>query len=231
MKKLAIDTSTQTASVALFEDDLVLGEMVINTPKTHSQKLMPLVESLMSFHDLKVKDLDLIMVCEGPGSFTGVRIGLSSAKAMSQPFNIPLVTCSSLKLLGLGASDFRGYIISMIDAKRGEVYCGQYVSDASGLHTLSEGVENVQGLLEALSQGHINPSGLPVLFVGEGVNLYQTSILEQKNHSQKAWALKTNTYPKAADFVKLDLDKVEKKSYLDVTANYMRLSQAERDKK
>ncbi len=229
MKILAIDTSTQTASVALFEDGVVLGEMAINTPKTHSQKLMPLVESLMAFHEVSVKELDQIRVCEGPGSFTGVRIGLSSAKAMAQPYGIPIVTLSSLQLLALGASLFKGYIISMIDAKRGEVYCGQYLSEDLSMTKVSEQVMNVEVLLDQLEQGKINPQALPVLFIGEGASLYEPQILERKG--QASWLVKTHVYPKAVDFVGIDLSQVNEKTYLDVTANYMRLSQAERDKK
>lgn len=91
MRVLAIDTSSQVASVAILEKDKLLGEMTINHPKTHSQKLMPIIESLCASLDLKIADMDTIAVAGGPGSFTGVRIGLSAAKALAQPFNLPIL--------------------------------------------------------------------------------------------------------------------------------------------
>jgi len=101
MKLLSIDTSTQTASVAVIESGKVIGEMMLNTPLTHSQKLMPLIESLIGQLSLKIKDFDGFCVCQGPGSFTGVRIGISTVKAFAQAHGGFVVTETSMGLLAL----------------------------------------------------------------------------------------------------------------------------------
>ena len=124
MRILALDTSSLVASAAILEDDKLLGEMTINHPKTHSQKLMPIIEALCTSLGLKIKDMDLIAVAGGPGSFTGVRIGLSAAKAFAQPFDIPVVMVSSLKGLAYNLPGFDGIICPILDARRGEVYAG-----------------------------------------------------------------------------------------------------------
>ena len=82
MKILGIDTSSMAASVAVIEDNKLICEYTINTKKTHSQKLMPMIENMLSLSDLNVRELDAIAVCEGPGSFTGLRIGMATAKAI-----------------------------------------------------------------------------------------------------------------------------------------------------
>ena len=82
MKILGIDTSSMAASVAVIEDNKLICEYTINTKKTHSQKLMPMIENMLSLSDLNVREIDAIAVCEGPGSFTGLRIGMATAKAI-----------------------------------------------------------------------------------------------------------------------------------------------------
>ena len=83
MKILGIDTSSMAASVAVIEDNKLICEYTINTKKTHSQKLMPMIENMLSLSDLNVREIDAIAVCEGPGSFTGLRIGMATEKGIA----------------------------------------------------------------------------------------------------------------------------------------------------
>ena len=96
MKILALDSSGLTASVAVIEDENLMGEYTMNYKKTHSQTLMPMISEMMSMADVKPEELDAIAVSEGPGSFTGLRIGASIAKGLAWTLKIPIVPVSSL---------------------------------------------------------------------------------------------------------------------------------------
>ena len=99
MKILGIDTSSMAASVAVIEDNKLICEYTINTKKTHSQKLMPMIENMLGLSDLNVREIDAIAVCEGPGSFTGLRIGMATAKAIAHVNDIPVIGVNSLEAL------------------------------------------------------------------------------------------------------------------------------------
>ena len=99
MKILGIDTSSMAASVAVIEDNKLICEYTINTKKTHSQKLMPMIENMLGLSDLNVREIDAIAVCEGPGSFTGFRIGMATAKAIAHVNDIPVIGVNSLEAL------------------------------------------------------------------------------------------------------------------------------------
>ena len=96
MKILGIDTSSMAASVAVIEDNKLICEYTI---KTHSQKLMPMIENMLNLSDLNVCEIDAIAVCEGPGSFTGLRIGMATAKAIAHVNDIPVIGVNSLEVL------------------------------------------------------------------------------------------------------------------------------------
>ena len=99
MKILAIDTSSKICSVALMEDQKIILEKHTNDEKTHSQNLMPLIDNLFQETDLTLDDIDLLACCLGPGSFTGIRIGISTVKAFSDAKNIPVTGVTSLESL------------------------------------------------------------------------------------------------------------------------------------
>ena len=121
MKILAISTSSNTASVALLEDDKCIQELNIINEKTHSEKLMPLIDELFKNNKVTLSDIGLIACDNGPGSFTGIRIGVATVKAMAEAKNIPVVSCSSLEGLAYNVTGF-DYICSLIDARNNQVY-------------------------------------------------------------------------------------------------------------
>lgn len=123
MKILAISTSSNTASVALLEDNICIQELNICNEKTHSEKLMPLVDNLLKTNNITLSNINLLACDIGPGSFTGIRIGVSSVKAMSEVKNIPIVSCTSLEGLAYNVTGF-DYICSLIDARNNQVYAG-----------------------------------------------------------------------------------------------------------
>jgi tRNA threonylcarbamoyladenosine biosynthesis protein TsaB len=122
MKVLGIDTSSKAASVAIMEDDKLISEYTINNNKTHSQKLMPIIENMFKLNEMSADDIDLISVCVGPGSFTGLRIGVATSKAIAHVRNIPITIVNSLEALAFNMSMTNKTICPMIDAQKNQVY-------------------------------------------------------------------------------------------------------------
>ncbi len=123
MKILAVSTSSNNCSVALLEDDNIIKELNICNEKTHSEKFMPLIDELLSETKTTLSDINLIAVDNGPGSFTGIRIGIATIKAIAEFRNIPIVACSSLEALAYNVKD-ADFICSIIDARNNQVYAG-----------------------------------------------------------------------------------------------------------
>ena len=120
MKVLAIDTATKAASAAIVDSSGVIGEIGLNIGKTHSQKFLPAVQQLLSLCDLELSQMDGFAVTIGPGSFTGVRIGLATAKAWGYSLHKPLIGINTLDALS-GNGDC-SYICPILDARRNEFY-------------------------------------------------------------------------------------------------------------
>jgi len=129
MNILALSTSSNVCSVALVKDTLCIKELNIDDKKTHSEHLMPLIKELLDGQNMSLKNIDLIAVDVGPGSFTGIRIGIGTAKGLAMPNNIPIATVSSLEALAYNAQDTKGHICSLIDARNNQVYCGLFDSE------------------------------------------------------------------------------------------------------
>ena len=126
MKVLAIDTSNFTLGIALIDGNQVMGEYITNLKKNHSVRVMPAIETLLKDCDTLPKELDKIVVAKGPGSYTGVRIGVTIAKTLAWTLKIPLSGVSSLEALAANGRYFNGSISPLFDARRGQVYTGLY---------------------------------------------------------------------------------------------------------
>ena len=123
MKVLGIDTSARTCSVALFQDDACLFSHLIGEGLTHSQTLLPLIQKALLETALSVSDLDLIAITSGPGSFTGLRIGISTVKGLAFSGQVPCVGVSTLEAMAMNALDIPDCVVcSLMDARRGEFY-------------------------------------------------------------------------------------------------------------
>ena len=177
MKILGIDTSSMAASVAVIEDNKLICEYTINTKKTHSQKLMPMIENMLGLSDLNVREIDAIAVCEGPGSFTGLRIGMATAKAIAHVNDIPVIGVNSLEALAANMNLCDKKICSILDAQRNQVYTGRYQYEGTKLVEIKEiGIQQIDELLEELAQ-----SGEQWILVGEAVYKYEDKIKEIAN--------------------------------------------------
>ncbi|RCW62199.1 tRNA (adenosine(37)-N6)-threonylcarbamoyltransferase complex dimerization subunit type 1 TsaB [Saliterribacillus persicus] len=126
MNILAIDTSNQVMTVAITRGGELIAETIINVKRNHSVGLMPAIDNLLKDANMLPKELDKIVVAKGPGSYTGVRIGLSTAKTMAWTLNIPVIGVSSLEILARNFFQSQDVICPFFDARRGLVYTGLY---------------------------------------------------------------------------------------------------------
>ena len=139
MLVLGIDASAGPASAAVVQDGRLLGEFFVNTKQTHSQTLLPMTEALLSSLGLACKDLDSIAVTHGPGSFTGIRIGVACVKGIAFPFDIPCCAISTLEAIAYGGLCCKGDILcAVMDARCGQVYQALFVAGEHGLVRLTE---------------------------------------------------------------------------------------------
>ena len=136
MNILAIDSSAAVASVALLHDTTVLGEYFLDNGNTHSETILPMTESLLSRLSLSVDDIDLFAVSIGPGSFTGLRIGVSTVKGLAFGRNTPCAGVSTLEALAYNLQGFSGILCPVMDARRGQVFTALFRSDGNKIERL-----------------------------------------------------------------------------------------------
>lgn len=123
MKILAIDTSSSRCSVAILEDDKLIDEINLDDGRTHSENLMPLIDEILKRNSLDIKNIELLSCCTGPGSFTGIRIGVATIKPIAEVLNIKVASVTSLEILARNIEKAET-IVSLIDARNNQVYCG-----------------------------------------------------------------------------------------------------------
>ena len=126
MKILALESSAVAASAALCEDEMLLGQTYLHTGLTHSQTLLPMAAGLLEQCGLKPQDLDLIAVAAGPGSFTGLRIGVAAAKGLAWAAELPCAGCSTLEAMAWSLAGFQGEVCAAMDARRHQVYNARF---------------------------------------------------------------------------------------------------------
>lgn len=171
---LSIDSSSKVATVALLKDNVVLGEYVLNDKKEHSQILMPLIDELLKECGITIDDIDGYVVSKGPGSFTGLRIGMATIKGMSFGSNKPYISISSLDALAYSVSSFNGIICPIMDALRENVYTALYKSiDGNFTKILDYTPMDVCDLLSLLKE-----KGEEVIFTGDGLLKHKEYIKE-----------------------------------------------------
>ncbi|MBM6717870.1 tRNA (adenosine(37)-N6)-threonylcarbamoyltransferase complex dimerization subunit type 1 TsaB [Gemmiger formicilis] len=164
MNILAIDTAGRTAAVAVLRDDTLLYECNANTGLTHSETLLPMVDAALKACGLRCKDIDLYGVTAGPGSFTGLRIGLSAVKGMAFDRNVPCAGVSTLEALACGMSG-EGTVVGALDARRGQVYWAGF--DLASHERLTPDTAAPVETLEKF----VAHCKKPLIFVGDGAGL------------------------------------------------------------
>lgn len=228
MRILALDTSTNVASVAILEDDVIIGEYSCNKGKTHSQRLMPMIQSLLEKVGLNATDMDAFSASIGPGSFTGLRIGVTTIKAMAFAAGKPVISVYTLDALAYNLPMSKALICPIIDARNSQVFTAIYrfvngklerLTDYLGIHIyeLVDIIRLMEGEVVLLGDAYNMHKDYFVQELGERVSLAPPNIALAKAASVAVLA--RNAFLQG---------KVE--SCIDMVPFYLRKSQAEREK-
>lgn len=224
MLVLGIDTATLACSVAVTKAAEVLAEYTLLIKKTHSERLLPLVAALLNDIGLTARDLDGVAVAAGPGSFTGIRIGVTTARALGQALNLPLAGVSTLEALASQADHFPGLVSPILDARRGQVYNAVFRS-GNGRERLSpDRVLSLDELLDGFVQ-----SGEQVLFPGDGVAQYKPAIVAALG-DRACFPPPEGLFNRASAVARLGRTELEAGrgvDYLELLPRYIRKSEAE----
>ena len=171
---LSIDSSSKVATVAILKDDVLLGEYILNDKREHSVILMPLIENLLKECNLSIDDIDGYVVSKGPGSFTGLRIGMATIKGMSFGNNKPYISISSLDALAYNLISFNVIICPIMDALRENVYTALYKNNNDSLEKIMDytalDIDELVNLLKDKNE--------EVIFVGDGLYKHKKYICD-----------------------------------------------------
>ena len=230
MKILAVDSSGITASVAVYIDGVVTAVNSVNNNKKHSQTLLPMIEHVMKQADINVSNLDDIAVAEGPGSFTGLRIGAATVKGLSFATGKPIIPVSTLAALAYNFAGMDGLICPVMDARRGQVYSAVYTFCNDVINEVYEPEAlAVDELLERLCKEH---PGERVIFPGDGVLVHEKRIRDVMK-DRAFIALSHQRFQSAASVAMLAAQMYADGIFVsgaDFEPVYLRLSQAERER-
>lgn len=221
MNVLAIDTSTHVMGIALSKKGKLVGELTTNLEKNHSVRLMPAINYLMSEVDMKAEDLNKIVVSKGPGSYTGVRIGLSTAKSMAWALGIPIIGVSSLEQLAFQGRNSSKLIVPFIDARRQSIFTGLYRFQEGKISLLVD--ERYVKMKDWL--GFLKEKKEDLIFVSPDLATYKDEILAELGEYAK---IPNASYQlgKPSDLLEAALDKKADEVHI-LTPNYLRITEAE----
>ena len=225
MLLLAFETSAKAASVALFQDGTLLGESYQNTGLTHSQTLMVMAQDLIKQSGFTPSDITHTAVAAGPGSFTGVRIGVAAAKGFAWGKEIPCYGVSTLEAMALGLGVWDGTIVCAMDARRSQVYNGIFRAEKGVLHRVTE--DRAIALSDLKTELENIPG--PIYLVGDGAALTHKTLTELPLILPPQW----RQHQRAVGVGLAALAAIDRGESGDAAAlapNYLRLSQAERER-
>lgn len=227
MLVLAFETSAKAASVALMDGEKLLGESYQNTGLTHSQTLMPMAQDLLKSCGYIPQQVQAVAVAAGPGSFTGIRIGVAAAKGFAWGKELPCYGVSTLEAMALNMSVYDGYVVPVMDARRSQVYTATFLAEQGKLTRLCE--DRAISLEQLGNEMKIFEK--PIFLVGDGSNLCYNTLSgtvsdlvlppEHRMHQRAAGV--------ALAAVKMIAAGIPGNG-AELTPNYLRLSQAERER-
>jgi tRNA threonylcarbamoyladenosine biosynthesis protein TsaB len=221
MKILGIETSTHAGSIAFIDGDRVLGEFFLNLGPAHSENLIPMIDWLLGEIAMEKKEIEGVAVSIGPGSFTGLRVGLSTAKGLAFSLSIPLIGVSSLETLATNI--FTNFsICSIIDARKKEVFAAFFkFSDGSISRTSVDILISPQGLCELIRERTV--------FIGDGVVLYGDLLMNVLGELALFCPLNLN-FPRASNSALIGARKLREGQRDDLSTlapQYLRKAEAE----
>lgn len=233
MRILGLEASGIVASVAVVEDNNLLGEYTINHKRTHSKTLMPMLDEVKNNLDLELNTIDAIAVAAGPGSYTGLRISSSSAKGLGMALDKPVISIPTIDALAYNLWGAKSYVCPVMDARRAQVYTGIYSFDEEGMNIIKpQLVIDIHDLLSELNSLLRDKSNADIIFVGDGVKLHHDLIKEQLRGKARFAPAHMNMN-KASSVAALGVEyaangKMESAS--EHRPRYLKLSQAERER-
>ena len=256
MNILAIETTGAEASVALINDKGEVSSETSEQKMNHLQNLMPMVDILLNKRELSIDDMDYIAVSEGPGSFTGIRIGVASARALAQALGIKTIGVPTLQSFLYHDYNYNGIICPIFDARRNQVYSGayQWIRDeqreksekehprdrevytelvTGDAYDLPQLLEKLRKILDRQSNGS---TASEITFFGDGITPYKEQIIAWQNESLNSnicvlFAADDIAYQKASSVAKMAWEYYRQgkvKNYYDLKPVYMRKAEAER---
>lgn len=225
LRILAVDSSAKSASVSIYEDGKNLAQFFINTKLTHSQTLMPMVEWIFKATQLDLKDIDVFAVSAGPGSFTGLRIGISAIKGLAFAENKPCVAVSTLKALAYNVSQ-NSVICPVMDARCSQVYTAMFEFDGENYTRILED----EAMLISDLEEKIKKTQKNVILVGDGAQMCYNILKETCENV--ILAPENLRYQQAFSVAKVASEQFENGDFLkggELNPFYLRLPQAERE--
>lgn len=228
MKILGIETSAKVASTALLCDDIIVSEFTLNAGFTHSQTIMPMVNSVLEQSSITLDQIDAFAVVTGPGSFTGVRIGVSLAKGLALPNNTKCIGISSLESLAYNLIGFDGYICPVMDARRSQVYTALFQCENGTITRINnDDILKIDELREKIA--NLDKS---LFFVGDGAEMCYNALGNINSNFRIAPITLRNSHASSVCLIaKQHLDKNDFVDAQHLSPLYLRLSQAERELK
>lgn len=228
MKILALDSSGLVASVAVVEDDNLLGEYTMNYKKTHSQTLLPMLDEVAKMMELDLKTIDVIAVSAGPGSFTGLRIGSATAKGLALALDKQIVSVPTVDAMAYNLWGCDSQICPLMDARRQQAYTGLYKFEDGKMNTILE--QSVLSIEEIINK--INDAGQKTVFLGDGVDVFK-SYIEENISVPYDFVPANNNKQRAASVAVLGgilYSEGKAEAAEEHKPEYLRLSQAERER-
>ena len=222
MKILAVDTSGPVCGVAVADDQHILSEMTVLNKRTHSTNLMPMIEETLQSAGLELADMDRIAVVIGPGSFTGIRIGVSTVKGLAHGAGKPCVAVDALEALALSAGGFDGLVCPIQDARAGQVYGAVFRNGERLMDDVPIKLEDYVEQLKTLGERY--------LFTGDGMDVHREQLKEMLgDRACFPEAHLNHLRPSAVAVLGMKAEMTE--DYLNLMPNYLRAPNAEKNKK
>lgn len=223
---LAFDTSSPVLTVAIGNEERIIEETTLWLPRGHMARLIPTIDDLFKKSNLSINDVEVIVIGSGPGSYTGLRIGMVMARTLAQSLGVSIIGIASIDAIAYRNLENNALVCPVIDAKRGEVYTAFYHYMDGELRRLTDfkaiNPEDLSNVLLAEGYGK-------VLFAGDALKLY-SDVFSQALGDKAIFAHEDNWWPRASDLIRLAEPRIRSGDYNELyqlTPIYVRLSQAE----
>lgn len=224
MNILGIDTSTPIGSVALIDDENIVAEHTLNIVQAHSSRLMPAIDTVLKWGEITPHELDGCAVGIGPGSFTGIRIGVATVKSLCYAVDKPIVGVSTLEAIAYNLRWADAVICPILDARRSEIYGSIFQGGSHWKRLTDDLCLPIGAFLDELESHHIS-SNVPPIFVGDGLATYG-DVIQERLGETGTFADALFNVPRGATIAKLGAQRLKQgdsDSYWTLVPNYVRI--------